>query len=393
VKSGDQRPARMLLVAVFVPVVLLVGVLASAVLGNRDAGSPAPGTQTVATMATTAPRPLPAHATPPVAIPPPAAMPPAAAPPPPPPPAAAPPPAAKPPPVAAPPPAAAPPPVAAPPPAAAPPPVAVPPPVAAPAAPRPEPEAGPSLEYAPPGSERVDVGSGAQGAAIFRAPGTAGRPGPVVIFLHGWVAIDPQRYGPWIGHLVRGGTTVIYPAYQTKPAYDTITPLANLLAGVRRALEQVRLAPGRLVVAGHSAGGALSADYAAVATANGLPAPAAVFSVYPGRKLRHLAVPIPAANLAMIAPGTRVLVFAGERDTAVGSVTAHRIVTDATHADATLRIIRDDAVDEHSDPRMFDGIAQQTFWRPLDELVAATARTSRGGTAPSGRRAAASGRR
>ncbi len=205
----------------------------------------------------------------------------------------------------------------------------------------------------------------------------------MVIFLHGWVAIDPQRYGPWIGHLVRGGTTVIYPAYQTKPAYDTITPLANVLAGVRLALEQVVIAPGRLVVAGHSAGGALSADYAAVATANGLPAPAAVFCVYPGRKLRYLAVPIPSANLAAIAPGTRVLVFAGQRDTAVGSVTAHRIVADATQADTTLRIIRDDAVDQHSDPRMFDGIAQQTFWRPLDELIAATAHTSRGRAAQS----------
>jgi acetyl esterase/lipase len=253
----------------------------------------------------------------------------------------------------------------------------------APATPRQEPELRPSLGYVPAGAERLDVGSGAQGAAIFRAPGTAGKPVPVVIFLHGWVAIDPQRYGPWIGHLVRGGTTVIYPAYQTKPAHDTVTPLPNVLAGVRLALEQVLIAPGRLVVAGHSAGGALSADYAAVATANGLPVPAAVFSVYPGRKLRYLAEPIPSANLALIAPGTRVLVFAGQRDTAVGSVTAHQIVADATQADTTLRIIRDDAVDEHSDPRTFEGVAQQTFWRPLDELVAATARTSRGRAAQS----------
>jgi acetyl esterase/lipase len=370
----------MLLVAVVVPVVILVGVLASAVLGNRDSGSPAPARQT----ATTAPRLLPTRAVPPVAVPPPAAIPPAAAPQP---PATARPPAAPPPPVAAPPTVPTPPPTAtAPPPVAAPPPAAAPPPVAAPAAPRQEPEPGPSLEYAPAGAERIDVGSGAQGAAIFRAPGTAGKPGPVVIFLHGWVAIDPQRYGSWIGHIVRGGTTVIYPAYQTKPAYDTITPLANVLTGVRLALEHVLIAPGRLVVAGHSAGGALSADYAAVATANGLPAPAAVFSVYPGRKLRYLTVPIPSANLAAIAPGTRVLVFAGQRDTAVGSVTAHQIVADATRADTTLRIIRDDAVDQHSAPRMFDGIAQQTFWRPLDELIAATAYTSRGRAAPSGGR-------
>jgi acetyl esterase/lipase len=227
--------------------------------------------------------------------------------------------------------------------------------------------------YAPRGTERVDVGNGPQGAAIFRAPAAPAGPGPVVIFLHGWVAIDAERYGPWISHLVRGGATVIYPAYQRRPAYDTITPLANVVAGVRAALEQVELAPGRLVVAGHSAGGALAADYAAVAASIGLPAPAAVFSVYPGRKLSHLAVPIPAANFSMIVPGTRVVAYAGERDTAVGSATARDIVEGAIQADATLRTIRDDAVDDHSAPRRFDSAAQRTFWAPLDELVAATA--------------------
>jgi len=194
----------------------------------------------------------------------------------------------------------------------------------------------------------------------------------VVIFLHGWVAIDPRRYGSWIGHLARNGSTVIYPTYQSKPAYDTITPLANALAGVRAALEQVHVAPGRLVVAGHSVGGALAADYAAVAEANGLPVPAAVFSVYPGRKLRHLAVPIPSVNLSTIAPSTRVLAYAGERDSAVGTGTAERLVAGAVQTGATLAIIRDDAVDDHSAPRRFDGAAQRTFWEPLDALVAET---------------------
>jgi acetyl esterase/lipase len=253
---------------------------------------------------------------------------------------------------------------------------AAPPATAAEAVPAPpqRPATEPSRGYAPPGAERVDVGIGSRGAAIFRQPAAAAQPRPVVIFLHGWVAIDPRRYGPWIGHLVRGGATVIYPAYQTKPAYDTITPLANVLAGVRTALEQVQLAPGRLVVAGHSAGAALSADYAAVATASGLPAPAAVFSVYPGRKLSHLAVPIPSADLSTIAPGTRVLAYAGERDTAVGSGTAARIVAGATQAraHATLQIIRDDAVDDHSAPRRADPAAQRTFWEPLDALLAET---------------------
>jgi acetyl esterase/lipase len=226
------------------------------------------------------------------------------------------------------------------------------------------------------------VGAGAQAAAIFRPAGASGAPGPVVIFLHGWVAIDPARYGAWIGHLVAKGATVIFPAYQTKPAYDTTTPLSNVLAGVRAALGQVLIAPGRLVIAGHSAGGALAADYAAVAADHGLPAPAAVFSVYPGRKLRHLKVPIPSVDLMQIAPGTRVVALAGERDTSVGSGTAQRIVADAGRAHTSLVIVRADDVDRHDAPRRSSRAARRTFWAPLDALVAGTERASRSAAAP-----------
>ncbi|MDP2711942.1 MAG: alpha/beta hydrolase [Solirubrobacteraceae bacterium] len=307
--GNDRRRVRLLIVAVFIPLVILIGVLASAVLGDfRDApvldATPAPET----VPAPPGPATTPAPAGPPHH---PGAQP-------------------------------------------------------APAPPA-------ATGFVPAGAERIDVGSGARGAAIFRPPGTAGRPGPVVIFVHGWVAIDPRRYGGWIGHLVRGGATVIYPAYQTKPAYDTIAPLADLLAGVRAALQQVHVAPGRLVVAGHSVGGALAADYAATAAQHGLPSPAAVLAVYPGRKLRHLATPVPSVDLAAIAPRTRLVVLAGERDTAVGSETAQRIAAEATRADVTVRTVRDDAVDEHSAPRRTNQAARQTFWRTLDDLVASTA--------------------
>ena len=358
--SSDERSLRVLLEVALVPLAIVVGVLASAVFGSGGADVKPRGTRSVSTAPPAparAPLPAPAPDEPAVAV--------APAPPPPAPPAVP----------------------HAPPPAAAPP-AAVPPPSAAPA-PTSPPAVEPSTAYAPPGTERIDVGIGSQGAAIFRTPEAAARPGPVVIFLHGWVAIDAASYGPWIGHLVRSGATVIYPAYQSKPTYDTITPLANLLAGVRAALEHVQVATGRLVVAGHSAGGALAADYAAVALANALPVPAAVFSVYPGRKLRHLTVPIPAVNPSLVALDTRVLAYAGERDTAVGSGTAARIVAGVPQADATLRIIRDDAVDDHSAPRRFDRAAQRTFWAPLDELVAATARpatTTRMTSAPASAR-------
>ena len=333
---SERRRVRGLLLAVFVPVLIVVGVLASAVLGQDGASDERPAP--LPRPALPAPAPVPA-------LPPPTA------------------PAAE-----------------TPAPAEVPTPAPTAPPAPGPPSPAPAEEPGtepefapaPAGRYVPDGAERSDLGEGAQGVSIFRPAGSSGAPAPVVIFLHAWVAVDPARYGPWIGHLVRRGATVIFPAYQTKPAYDTAAPLGNVIASVHAALAHVALVPGRLVVAGHSAGGALAADFAAVAADNGLPAPAAAFSVYPGRKLRHLDMPIPSADLARIAPGTRVLVYAGERDTAVGSGTANSIVRGATRADVTMRTVRDDTVDEHSAPRTFAGAAQRTFWAPLDALVAAT---------------------
>jgi len=327
---ADRRRVRGLLLAAFVPVLIVIGVLASAVLGQDGSSDGRP----LSLPRTALPAPPPAQPVP--LAPPPAAEAPT-------------------------------PPPALPAPAQS----SEPPPAQEPGA-EPKFAPAPAERYVPDGAERTDLGEGAQAVAIFRPAGSSGAAGPVVILLHGWVAIDPARYGPWIGHLVQRGNTVIFPAYQTKPAYDTEAPLGNVLAAVRAALPQVTVAPGRLIVAGHSAGGALAADYAAAAADHGLPAPAAVFSVYPGRKLRHLDVPIPSADLTRIAPGTRVLVYAGERDTAVGSGTAHSIVRGATQAAVTLRTVRGDAVDQHSAPRTFDGAAQRTFWAPLDELVADT---------------------
>jgi acetyl esterase/lipase len=226
--------------------------------------------------------------------------------------------------------------------------------------------------YAPPGTRRTDVGRGARGAAIFRAAGASAAPGPVVVFLHGWIAVDPRFYGAWIGHLVRGGCSVIYPAYQQPPFLDTVTPLPNALAGVGLALRQVPVSTGRLVVAGHSAGGALAADYAASARSAGLPEPAAVLSVYPGRSLRGIRLRIPAVSARNIPAGTRVLALAGAHDRVVGTRVARTIVRTATRARATLRIVRDPAADDHAAPQRAGAASRRAFWAPLDRLIAAT---------------------
>lgn len=226
--------------------------------------------------------------------------------------------------------------------------------------------------FEPASATRVDVGTGTQGAAIFRP--REGSSGAVVVFLHGWAAVDPVFYGAWIDHLVRRGDTVVYPIYQETRFVDTATPLPNTLVALRRAFEDVRVTPERLVVVGHSAGGALAADYAASARAAGLPAPAAVFSVYPGRSSGDVPVRLKPADAAEIAPGTRMLVLAGANDRVVGTRWARQIARTATRADVTLRIVRDRAVDDHAAPARSSPEAQRAFWQPLDRLVAATGR-------------------
>ena len=223
-----------------------------------------------------------------------------------------------------------------------------------------------------PGAEQISVGRGARRATIFRRPAAAGAAGPVVVFLHGWLAVDPAFYAPWIAHLVRRGATVIYPTYQEAPYLDTVSPLPNTLVALRLAFERVPVAPGRLVVAGHSAGGALAADYAASARAAGLPVPAVVFSAYPGRSLRGIPLRIPPVSAHNIAAGTKVYVLAGSDDRVVGTRTARTIARTATRAAVTLRLVRDPRADDHGAPQRAGPASRRVFWAPLDRLIAAT---------------------
>ena len=93
-------------------------------------------------------------------------------------------------------------------------------------------------------------------------------PLPVVLFLHGWGATEPRFYRGWVEHLAREGNAVIYPRYQDSVAEPPTQVLGNALVGVRIALGELDEEPDSLVVAGHSAGGGLAADYAAIARAD-----------------------------------------------------------------------------------------------------------------------------
>jgi acetyl esterase/lipase len=211
------------------------------------------------------------------------------------------------------------------------------------------------------------VGRGPQTATIVR-PDVDGRV-PVVLFLHGWGATRPRFYRPWLDHLARAGNAVIYPRYQDSFVDRPSEALGNALAGVRLALRRIDEQPGSLVVAGHSAGGALAADYAAIARTAKLPAPVAVFSAYPGRTLRRLQVGIPEVDPARIPRSTDVIALAGVDDRVVGSGVARRI---ARTTGGRLVVVRDPRVSDHLGPQRSDAASRRAFWAPLDALIRRT---------------------
>lgn len=167
-------------------------------------------------------------------------------------------------------------------------------------------------------------------------------PVPVVVFLHGFTAVDPRVYRAWIDHIVRRGATVIYPDYQTVNPFgsDWATFLPNTVNAIRSALEELttegRTPPdrSRLAIVGHSLGGTLAAAYAAVAAEESLPPPVALMVIEPGgcngcgEPLAGEGVLLP--DLTDVPAATRALVVVGEDDNVVGDRAAKRIWAELT---------------------------------------------------------------
>jgi dienelactone hydrolase len=217
--------------------------------------------------------------------------------------------------------------------------------------------------------EERTVGRGPVTTTIIQ-PAQARGPVPVVVFLHGWGATQPQTYRPWLEHLARRGNTVIYPRYQESVLTPPPQALGNALAGIRLALSRVEEDPRRLVAAGHSAGGALAADYAAIARRVGLPVPRAVYAVYPGRSLRGIPASLP--EVPGIPRGVRVLAAGSTADRVVGTRVARAIARAAPGGRYVE--VRDPAVRDHRAPQRSDAASRRAFWRTLDGLITRTRR-------------------
>lgn len=198
---------------------------------------------------------------------------------------------------------------------------------------------------------------------LFEPSSPKPKSAPVVVFLHGWGGMNPQIYGAWIRHIVRRGSIVIFPRYQTnlrtKPSL--MTPAA--ISAVKDAFENlkqpghVKPETGHFAVVGHSLGGAIAANIAATAKDEGLPTVRAVMAVESGdsknpatERARRLNVESILGDYSTIPPETLLLCVIGNDDRVAGDSGAIAIFTGATSVPLKNKAVITINSDNHGTP-------------------------------------------
>lgn len=234
--------------------------------------------------------------------------------------------------------------------------------------------AGPGGRHYPHASyDRTHHGSGDTEYWLFVPAEPTPRSAPVVVFIHGWMAIEPLFYEAWIAHLARRGNAVIYPRYQanarTRAIYFTTNAAQAVREGLLRLRKEIGVQPeeGKLAVVGHSAGGAISANMAATWQDLGIPKPAAVMCVEPGRAPNAQARwGIPMAEMSAIAAETLMLCLVGAEDTLAGSALATETIEGASAVPWSNKNLVTAVTDDHGEPAL---VADHTF--PAGQLRSA----------------------
>ncbi len=192
------------------------------------------------------------------------------------------------------------------------------------------------------GVRRFEIGMGPRSYWLFEPDRPRPDQAPVVVFLHGWFAVNPGFYGAWIDHLVRNGHIVIFPRYQNDVGTLPQDFLPNSVAAIHDAMgvlsqgsvHHVRADTGRFALIGHSAGANLAAQIAALSSDShaGLPRPRAVVAIMPGEVL-----PIRQPTLDRIPDSTLLVVAVGDEDIVVGDLRGRQIFLEASAVPASRK--------------------------------------------------------
>lgn len=202
--------------------------------------------------------------------------------------------------------------------------------------------------------------TGGQEYWIFEPGAPAPRSAPVIVFLHGWSAMNPSTYGAWVEHIVRRGNIVIYPRYQENLATPANEFTPNMIVSVKDAVQRLKTESGhvkpefdKFAAVGHSMGGILTANLAALAKESGLPKVRAAMAVEPGvtwRKTQRVSITL--EDLSKIPAGTLLLSIAGDQDLVVIDVDAKRIYKESTKVPEKNKDYITMVTDNHGLPAM-----------------------------------------
>jgi len=182
-------------------------------------------------------------------------------------------------------------------------------------------------------------GKGATRYWIFEPADPKPENAPVILFNHGWGAMEPLYYGAWIDHIVKRGSIVIFPVYQDSLRTLTSDFTPNAAAGIRSAIDKLQSKPGhvkpqldKVAIVGHSMGGVITANLGAQWKQLGIPLPKALMCVEPGKtSAMSRIVSIKLADMSMIPKDTLLLTIAGDRDLLVRDIDAKRIFRESTN--------------------------------------------------------------
>jgi dienelactone hydrolase len=212
------------------------------------------------------------------------------------------------------------------------------------------------------------LGKGADQVWVFEP---SGKPKDAVVFIHGLGEgeLTPANHRPWLEHLAKEGSAVLYPRYETSLGQPNA--VLHVLAAVRTGLRHLHQPGLPQVAIGYSRGGEIVIDYAAVARGAG-PAPREVVSVFPGT-----VDPVdPPLDLRSIAPGTRLTILVGDRDTVVDGAGARQMIARLATAGfpgerISLVVVKSKAgfVVTHLAPLQVSPAAKQAFWDRVDRIV------------------------
>jgi dienelactone hydrolase len=203
----------------------------------------------------------------------------------------------------------------------------------------------------------VNVSVYGQGEAkywIFEPASPTPESAPLIIFNHGWIAMNPQNYGAWIDHMVRRGNIVVYPRYQvTNTPAEEMTQ--NAIIALKDAVERLQggshVAPQleRFAIVGHSLGGGISANMAALAVSVDLPEPKAIMFAEPGEG-GNIGAHILETDLSTIPPEVLMVVVVGSEDTIAGDDIGKRIIKQTPQVPPSNKNFVSMFSDYHGDP-------------------------------------------